>query len=206
VSAPLLFGMARSVYVRIARLVALEKGVALERDELDPFLPGGPPASYLALNPFGKIPTLRHGDLVLYETQAISAYLDEAFPGPALQPAGAAERARMRQIQGVVDSFAYRPMVWGMYVALHEGGDAAAIAKAQAESLRALAALERLASRPWLVGELLTLADCHLAPVIGYLASMPEGRVLLQEAPTLGAWWERCRAREGWAAILGISL
>ena len=196
--------MGRSVYVRVVLLAALEKGVALDREELDPFLPGGPPESFLRLNPFGKIPVLRHGALTLYETQAIATYLDEAFPGPALQPSGAAERARMRQIQGVVDSFAYRPMVWGLYVALSEkSAEPAALAEAAAQSRRALGALESLAAAPWLLGGNLSLADCHLAPVIGYLAAMPEGLSLLQEYPGISSWWDRCRARSGWATVLG---
>ena len=200
---PRLIGMSSSVYVRIARLAALEKGVALERDELDPFQPGGPPAALLALNPFGKIPVLRHGELVLYETQAIAAYLDEGFPGPALQPAGAAARARLRQLQGIVDSFAYRPLVWGLYVALSEGKpEPRALEQALADSRRALRALAGLAAAPWLLGEAVTLADCHLAPVIGYLVQVPEGRALLAEVPGLGAWWDRCRARPGWSEIL----
>jgi len=202
---PLLIGMGRSVYVRVALLAALEKGVALERQELDPFLDGGPPEAFLRLNPFGKIPVLRRGALTLYETQAVAAYLDEAFPGPALQPTTAAGRARMRQIQGIVDSFAYRPMVWGVYVALHEkAGDAAALQRALFDSERALLALESLASSPWLLGEALTLADCHLAPVIGYLAKEPQGRALLAKAPALQAWWTRCAERSGWAEVLGI--
>lgn len=202
---PLLVGMGRSVYVRIALLAALEKGIALERQELDPFLKGGPPEDFLRLNPFGKIPVLRHGALTLYETQAVTAYLDEAFEGPSLQPADPAARARLRQIQGIVDSFAYRPMVWGVYVALHEqSGDAAALQRALFDSERALQALESLAAPPWLLGEALTLADCHLAPVIGYLSKEPQGRALLAKAPKLQAWWQRCVLRPGWAAVLGL--
>ena len=39
-------------------------------------------AEYLALNPRGKIPTLRHGGLVLTESAAIVLYLAERFPAP----------------------------------------------------------------------------------------------------------------------------
>ncbi len=202
-TAPLLIGMDSSVYVRIARLAALEKGVALERQHLDPFLPGGPPDWFLALNPAGKIPVLRHGDFVLTETQAITAYLDEAFSGPPLQPTEPAARARLRQIQGIVDAYAYRPMVWGLYVALSEGSaKPEEVARATAETRRALGLLARLASAPWLLGGAVSLADCHLAPVIQYLTAVPPGRALLDEVPPLAAWFRRCRARAGWAAVL----
>ena len=54
---------------------------------------------YLALNPRGKIPTLRHGELVLTESAAILFYLLERFPAPAgfFRPADAAERARQAE-------------------------------------------------------------------------------------------------------------
>ena len=49
------------------------------------------------LHPFCKIPVMKHGGLVLHETTAICRYIDEAFDGPALQPADAADRALMDQ-------------------------------------------------------------------------------------------------------------
>ena len=42
---------------------------------------------YLALNPMGKVPTLRHGSRVITETAAICAYLADAFPEAGLAPA-----------------------------------------------------------------------------------------------------------------------
>jgi glutathione S-transferase len=41
---------------------------------------------YLAINPMGKVPALRHGDAVVTETAAICAYLADAFPAVALAP------------------------------------------------------------------------------------------------------------------------
>jgi glutathione S-transferase len=51
---------------------------------------------YLKLNPNGVVPTLRHGDEVIIESNVINEYIDDAFDGPALRPATAAGRARMR--------------------------------------------------------------------------------------------------------------
>src|SRR5262249_22699221 len=41
---------------------------------------------YLAINPMGKVPALRHGDTVVTETAAICAYLADAFPTAGLAP------------------------------------------------------------------------------------------------------------------------
>src|SRR5262249_36443574 len=39
---------------------------------------------YLQLNPRGKVPTLKDGDFVLYESLAIMSYLDRKYPDPLL--------------------------------------------------------------------------------------------------------------------------
>ena len=41
---------------------------------------------YLAINPMGKVPALRHGDAVITESAAICAYLADAFPAARLAP------------------------------------------------------------------------------------------------------------------------
>ena len=41
---------------------------------------------YLAVNPMGKIPAIRHGDTVVTECAAICAYLADAFPEAGLAP------------------------------------------------------------------------------------------------------------------------
>ena len=43
-------------------------------------------ADYLAVNPMGKVPAIRHGDVVVTETPAICAYLADAFPEADLAP------------------------------------------------------------------------------------------------------------------------
>ena len=50
-------------------------------------------AAYLAVNPMGKVPALRHGEIVVTEAAAICAYLADAFPAASLNvPVGDARR------------------------------------------------------------------------------------------------------------------
>lgn len=105
-----LHGFRYSVYVRVARIALAEKGLAYEHVEVDPFAPDMP-IEYLDLHPFKRVPTLVDGDFVLYETEAITRYIDEAFPGPMLQPTEPRHRARMAQIISVIDSYGYVSMV-----------------------------------------------------------------------------------------------
>jgi glutathione S-transferase len=196
-----LHGLARSVYTRIARLALEEKGVAYTLHEVEIFGPDGAPAAHLERHPFGRIPALEHGEFQLYETQAITRYVDEAFQGPSLQPADAARRARMNQIIGVLDAYAYRPMVWGVVVPRMrpqpgEPPNEAKIAEAMAASARALDALDALTScTPYLLGQDLTLADLHAWPVLSCFAFAPEGAALLAQHAALQRWLQTMRQR-----------
>ncbi len=58
--------------------------------------------SYLALNPEGLVPALQTPDGVISQSMAILEYLDESHPAPALLPADAAGRARVRSLAHVV--------------------------------------------------------------------------------------------------------
>lgn len=202
-----LFGAPYSVYLRSARLAMEEKGVAYRLTPVDVFAPGGPGQDYLDRQPFGKIPALQHGDFALYETGAILRYVDEAFEGPALQPEEPKARARLNQILSILDNYAYRSLVWGIYVervAKTKNGSTAdeiAIASAMGPARTAVTALETLKTPgPYLVGGHLTLADCHAAPMLHLFEQAEEGKVLLNAAPGLAAWLEAFRMRESFLA------
>jgi glutathione S-transferase len=192
---PTVYGAAYSVYVRAVRLALEEKGVPYRLVEVDVFAPGGPPPEHLRRHPFGRIPAFAHGDVQLYESAAIERYVDEAFSGPPLQPADPAGRARMTQIIGVLDAYAYRTLVWDIFVervrAPQQGraADEARIAAALPKAETCLAALgELMAGGPFLAGAALTLADCHAAPIFIYARMAAEGSALLGRHPLLVAW------------------
>ena len=193
----LLFGPERSVYTRIARLALEEKEVSYSLQEVEIFGPGGVPEEHLKRHPFGRIPVLQCGALSLYETSAITRYVDEAYSGPALQPSDPLSRSRMNQVIGLVDAYAYRPMVWGVFVqrvrvplsggAPNESEIASSLHSA-AVCLKALEAL--LGSAPFLAGEQISLADLHAFPILRYFCLAPEGHSLLKSHPALFHWYE----------------
>ncbi|MBM3649414.1 MAG: glutathione S-transferase family protein [Alphaproteobacteria bacterium] len=200
-----LHGYRYSVYTRIARLVLAEKGVAYGRVEVDPFA-ADRPADDANLHPFGRVPTLVHDGFVLYETAAITRYLDRAFAGPHLQPAAPRAAARMDQTIGIVDAYGYWPMVRQVFAhrvlrpAAGRPADEAEVAHGLAGSAKVLAALESLAEpHGFLVGPDLSLADLHVGAMVAYLAMAPEGLALLQRQPRLAAWWDTVGRRPSFA-------
>lgn len=70
-----------------------EMGLPYQAEWLD-FGPPMKQAEYLAINPMGKVPALKHGDAVITETAAILTYLADTFPDKAMMPAaGSPDRA-----------------------------------------------------------------------------------------------------------------
>lgn len=207
-SVPRVFGAAYSVYVRIVRLTLAEKAVAYELVEIDVFAPAVRARGDVAhRHPFGRIPAFEHEGFRLYETSAIARYVDEAFPGPPLQPTTPRARARMNQVISICDNYAYRALVWDLFVervrapAQDRAPDEARIAAALPLAATCLDALvERMADGPYLAGPQLTLADLHAAPMFIYARLAAEGAALLRARPTLDAWLDRLVERPSIAA------
>lgn len=70
---------------RIARWMVEETGQPYET-VIVPFGPAMKSADYRAVNPMGKVPAVRHGDVVVTECAAICAYLADTFPEAKLAP------------------------------------------------------------------------------------------------------------------------
>lgn len=203
-----LYGYQYSVYSWIARLALEEKGASYHWIEINPFAPDVP-ESYLALHPFKRVPALVHDTFQVYETGAITRYVDEAFPGPRLQPTGPRHRARCSQFLSIIDSYVYWPLVRQVFShrvfrpRLGRASDATEIQKGLDAAPEVLAALERLvADTEYLCGTELSLADIHLAPMIGYFAMAGEGEALLTRHRKLGHWWATMSARTAYRATM----
>lgn len=199
---PVLYGLSRSVYTRIARLALEEKQVSYTLEEVEIFGPTGVPVEHLERHPFGRIPVFEHDGFTLFETGAITRYVDDAFPGRALQPAAPRARARMNQIISLLDAYAYRPMVWDVFVqrvSIPEQGGVAnenVVAEALPKIKTCLEALEKLLGvERFFTGDEVSLADLHAAPMLLYFEVTSEGRKMLAGHPSLGRWLSELRQR-----------
>lgn len=197
-----LHGYRYSVYNRIARLALLSKDVEHETIEVNPFAELS--QAHLMLHPFGRVPVLVHGAFELFETSAITRYVDRAFEGPPLQPERAAALARMDQVIAVVDAYAYWPMV--RQVSSHaffrpfvgEPSSREEVDLGLEASGKVLSFLDRVAGEgEVLTGRDITLADCHLAPMIDYFVRAEEGKEALSPHLALQRWWDR-------VSVLGV--
>ena len=139
---------------------------------------------------------------MLYETSAITRYVDEAFTGTRLQPQQPQARARMNQVLAIVDSYSYRPMVWGVFaariVAPRVGTEVneTIVGEALAKSRTCCFALEEiLGSNSYFTGDEVTLADLHALPILLYFSLTQDGAATLANYPRLRAWLDNMSAR-----------
>ena len=199
---PVIYGPGYSTFTRSVRMALEEKGVDYDLVEVDILTGANKTPEHLARQPFAKVPAFEHDAVSLYETGAITGYVNEAFDGPALEPSGAAERARVAQAIGVIDSYAYPCMVTKIFIQravmpmVGQSSDEAAISEGVEQAKTAIAALEALiGDSPYLAGDSFSRADIQLIPVYDYLAQTPEGQSVLEAAPKLRGWWDRVKDR-----------
>lgn len=201
-SKPTIYGPAYSTFARTVRLTLEEKGADYDLVEVDIFSGAHKTDEHLARHPFGKVPAFEHDGLELYETNAITQYINEAFDGPDLDPGSPAERAKAAQAMDVVGGYCYPCMIGQIFIQravmpmLGEVPDESAIEAAIPEARTCIAALEKLiGDNTYLAGDSLSRADLLLVPVYDYLSQTPEGAKLLDGAPNLRRWWAAISSR-----------
>ena len=175
---------------RIIRWMLEEVGQPYETVLID-FATTGKAPAYLAINPMGKVPAIKHGDTVVTEAAAICAYLADVFPQAGLAPphgskrrgpyyrwlffgAGPVEQSTTMQSLKVEVSEDQRGMV-GF-------GSTAAVMDAMEGALK---------GRDYLDGEAFTAADLYLGSHIGW--GMQFGAV--EKRPVFEAYVARLHAR-----------
>ena len=195
-----LYGIAASRAGR--NLWALEElGVAYDRVLTD-FKGGNKQPDFLAVNPNGRVPALKHDGLVLFESLAINLYLARTFGQGGLQPDGEADAARAVQWSFWAVTEVEKPSLTAMFHALKRPGyeDGAAGVEAQRQEMdQAFQVLDQaLDGREFLLGDRFTIADLNIASVLlwAFMARMD-----LSSYPNLARWLSASIARPGRKAV-----
>ena len=146
--------------------------------------------AYLALNPFGQVPTIQDGDVTLCDSNAILVYLAKRYGDASWlpeDPLGAA--AVQRWLSLAAGQIAYGPCAARLvtvFGAPHDHETAKHIA------VKLFDVIDReLADKPFAAGNHVTIADIAAHT---YVAHAPEGDVSLDAYANIQAWLRRVEA------------
>jgi glutathione S-transferase len=204
---PILYGPTYSTYTRAMRMVLAEKGV--EYDLVDVDMIGGAHhrPDHVQRHPFERVPAFEHNGFVIYETNAIAHYIDDAFPGRRIAHPHIHRRTRDQQIVEVINAYGYARIMHGIVLRYYfadkaKGPDMAAITAAAPAAEHALGAIQdlMLGSDPYLVGRDVSFSDLFLAPIVAYFVHFQEGTRALAKLPKLSRWWLAMQQRPSLAA------
>ena len=188
-----------STYSRRVRIALIEKGLTADLVELD--MAGGAhrAPAYLALNPYGRVPTFEEDGFILYESTAILDYLEATHPAPPLVPPDARGRALVAMHMKLCDIQLARQtgiIIFPKRFLPKERWDQAAMAQAKKEIEKHLGVLEtQLRGKQYLVADRHSLVEVCYAPFVEFLSLME-----ITPPPGVAAWvarmLERPSARE----------
>lgn len=174
------------------RIVLAEKGIAVNIIYVDK---NNPPEDLLTINPYNSLPTLVDRDLVLYEANIITEYLDERFPHPPLLPVYPVARAKCRLIVYRIEHD------WLTLLATIEKGKKNEADEARKNLTDQLVTIAPVFSEaPFFLSEDFSLADCCLAPMLWRLANL--GIELPNQAKPIREYMKRIFARDSFQASL----
>ena len=185
-----------------ARIAAAEKGVEATEVEIDIH---NKPSWFVELSPNGKVPLLRHGDHLVWESAIIAEYLDEAFPGHPLMPATAEMRAKARAWVNFADVHLYAKT--GVMLHSKDPKIHAQLAAELAYDLTQLATTifdDSKRHHPYWLGADFTLADAAFYPWFEQLCVLEEfrGFEFPQECQSLLTWKDEVANRSAIQPIM----
>lgn len=157
------WGRASSANVQKVRWMLAELGLGYEHIELGGRFGGNREPEYLAMNPNGLVPTLRDGDLVLWESHAILRYLAAQYGAGTLWPESPVARAEAdRWADWTATTFqpAWMSAFWKFYRTHPDERDPALVESSRAATEACFDIMDaRLAEAEWLGGGAMTYAD-----------------------------------------------
>jgi len=194
-----------SPYAQKVKIALREKGVSFDLALPGGLGAGGTSGEFLTANPRAEVPVLVDDAYAIFDSTVILEYIEDRWPQPPLLPAGAAERARVRMLEEIMDTH-YEAINWALgevgWFRRAEGELADTLRSNAARQTRGFQAwLEReLGERHWFNGADFGWGDLAVVPFVAASAA-------LGNAPDadsgLAAWLDRVLARPSVAKTVG---
>jgi len=164
---------------------------------------------YLALNPFGVVPTIQDGDLTLFESRAIVKYLAKKYKGQGADLLGntLAEQALVEQWCEVEGHSFFPPASTILFQTvlrpLRGGATDEAVVEINIGKLNKVLDIyeERLSKSKYLAGDFFSLADLQHLPRTQYLVTVCKKGDLISSRKHVNAWWEDISSRPAWKKV-----
>lgn len=155
---------------------------------------------FLKLNPFGQVPVLTDGNIVIRDSQAILVYLARKYGNELWLPTDA---AALGEVMAWISTAANEVAMGPNRLRLHfKFGRTINLDESRQITSNLLNILQqRLDSHSWLVADQLTIADIAVYP---YIALLPEGKIDLEPYPAVIAWINRIQALPGYVGMPGM--
>ena len=160
--------------------------------------------AHLARQPWGKMPAIDDDGFVLYESRAISRYID-SVAGGKLTPTDRKQDALMEQwISVEVENFTPNAMKFVYHTVFQRPQPEDVLAKAGEGLELACKVLDKaLAGKTYLVNEQFTLADICYAPYLEYAMNNATAKAIITKHANLASWWGRVAERPSWRKTAG---
>ncbi len=184
---------------QIARWMLEEVGAPYEQVLLDYGTTMKAP-EYLAINPMGKVPAIKHGDVVVTEGAAICAYLADAFPEAGLAPALADRGAYYRALFFAAGPIEAAVTNKALGVIIPEGRDRMAGYGSFEATMDGMETL--IGGRRYIAGDTFTAADVYFGSQVGW--GLQFGSI--EKRPAFEAYWAGLAERPAYLKAKAIDM
>ena len=183
-----------STYSRRVLIALIEKKITYQPVIVDMAARKHRDPAYLALNPYGRVPTIEEDGFVLYESTVIVNYLEMTHPNPPLIPSDQRQRALVDMHMKLCDLHMSRPsgaIIFQKRFLAKDRWDETAISSAKGEIEKHFAILDHhLDGKNYLIGENFSLADLCYLPFVEFLPLME-----IAPPPNVALWVTRLLER-----------
>jgi len=155
---------------------------------------------YLAINPMGKVPAIKHGDTVVTECAAICAYLADAFPDAGLAPAAARRADYYRALFFAAGPIEAAVINKALGVVLPEGRERMAGYGSFEAAMDGMEAI--IGGKTYVAGDAFSAADVYFGSQIGW--GLQFGTI--EKRPAFEAYWAGLSGRPAYLKAKAIDM